>query len=423
MGGRPNVSVGDDFGTAGREAYNRAHGDLWLKSADELESLFDQAKLSEAAQLSRAVEMIGLTPSKRLAQMLESDGFDWDRTAALIEREAQAGGHDIPEAADRIINPRWDDAPGSGLPMSEDIEALQRAHAAGGDGDPHMLASEIGWALRDLDADKIGRVMAGEGELSAQANMAAVRLGYQRMRELGVESRDIPRRIAQAMVANGVKPSDAEELTMSAVRALEQGGMPRPRLEAQPQFRDRDWIDINQLPPAKRPAFLAGARMQGEVGEPVYASNVDVGQFRADGSRRSALRGIANPVRGTSRFADENPWNGGAQVPFEANDGRDYPIGMDAEPLPSVSAALSPVPRLPQRRRSPRHPHGCAADRSADAGGIGADRPARRAPDPVERGGRPRGIGGDQRGAVRASRGAERARGTRPKDAADLGWC
>jgi hypothetical protein len=221
------------LGTLGREAYKRQHGRMWLMAADELDDLFDQAKLSEAAQLARSIELIGLTPSPELAALLQRETFLWDRVAARIESEADAAGLPVPPEADRILNPRWDDPPPTNLPMSEDIAAMQRAVAAASDDDKHMLASEIGWALRGVDGARIKAVLAGEGDAQAQAAMMTVRLGVVRLGELGEPQAVIPQLIMQAMVRNGVRQGDAVELTGNLMTMLrEAGGEPAARSEA-----------------------------------------------------------------------------------------------------------------------------------------------------------------------------------------------
>jgi hypothetical protein len=236
---RMEIASSDGLGTVGREAYARAHGDLWLKPLDQLDHLFEEAKLSEAAQFGRAIELIGFAPSERLSRLLGSEHFNFDRVAALIEKEAAAAGLEIPAAAERIISPKWDDPPLTSLPMSEDIDKLQQAHAAAADNDEHMVASEIGWALRGIDAERIRAVLDGHGDLDAQAAMATVRLGFERLKELGVPSDKVPAAIAAAMERNGVNPATADELTRSILDTLREGGgrknAPAQRSQAAPQ--------------------------------------------------------------------------------------------------------------------------------------------------------------------------------------------
>ena len=286
--GFAHPETGDGFGTMGREAYARAHGDLWLRPLDHLDDLFDRAKLSEAAQLSRAVELIGFEPSARLSRTLENEHFNFDRVAALIEREAEAAGREIPPAAERIIAPKWDDPPLTDLPMSEDVEKLQRAHGAAADNDVHMISSEVGWALRDIDADRIRAVLEGRGDLDAQAAMATVRLGYERMGELGVARDKVPGAIAEAMVRNGVSPATADQLTRSILEQLSEGGRRKPAPEAQasrlalpsPMPRDprsgrnlatRSEISASALAASLRPSTEALAQFDEPMGKAALA--------------------------------------------------------------------------------------------------------------------------------------------------------
>ncbi len=228
----PDFALADNIGTLGRDTYLQTHGGLWRRSADELDSIYERAKLSEAAQLHGAIEKIGLTPSKRLSDLLESESFNWDRAAARIEKEAAEAGLEVPPDADRVLNPRWDDAPSSDLPMSEDVAELQKAHANAAGDDRHWLASELGWALRDLNADEIRAVLEGKGTIKAQAAMTTLRLGFVRMGELGITGDKIPAEIAGAMVRNGVPPATADELTRLTLDALREGG---PVQQARPE--------------------------------------------------------------------------------------------------------------------------------------------------------------------------------------------
>lgn len=109
--------------------------------------------------------------------------------------------------------------------------------------------------------------------------------------------------------------------------------------------------------------LIVGAKMEGEIGSPVYAANAQIGPWQADGSNRSAMRGLDyNPVIGDSRFAGED--FRAAQAPFEANDARDYSIGMDAEGMPSLSAPAAPPvrPAALDRPNTPEHLQAAAQD-------------------------------------------------------------
>ena len=271
-----DISASDGLGTMGREAYAKAHGNMWMFSLDELQQLKEAAKLSEAALLQGAIEKIGFVPSEKLARLLESDYFYHDRVVSMIEKEAEAAGMDIPAEADLVLNPKWDDPPLSNLPMSEDVAQMIEAHADGGDTDLHMLASHMGWALRDLKEQDIRAVLDGRGDPAAQAAMLKLRLGFETMQELGVPAARIPGEIAGAMVRNGVSPETAAELTDLTLQALRRAsdGEGNVRPASEPMALGAPAIDPNIAARNRQEADIAaqqpltGARKTGAAQDP-----------------------------------------------------------------------------------------------------------------------------------------------------------
>lgn len=212
---------------AAKDLYNQRYGQLWQMPAEELEKLRDAAKKVEADGLQKAIDLIGLTGADDLRARLETGTFDWEKIANQIEKRAEKQGLEITDEVDAILNPKWTDAGSGDLPMSEDVSAVLNAHYNMADDDEHMLAAEIGWALRKLDADKMREVLAGHASPDTQAQMATLRLGAERMKELGVASVDIPKRVVAAMVKNGVRESDAIELTRNGFEDMRAASEPK----------------------------------------------------------------------------------------------------------------------------------------------------------------------------------------------------
>lgn len=323
----------------GQERYNRANGSMWLMPIDQLEDLHDRASIAEGVQLLRALDLIHLPDEGNLRELIHSGNFKWDHVATKIEKLAETQHIDIPEGADRLINPHWGDTLEGSLPMSDDVQEVMKAHLAGGDEDPHQLAAEMGWALRNLDSAKIGDVVAGRGSADAQAAMATLRIGFETMKDNGVSPERIPHEIVAAMVRNGVKASDAAELTQTGLDALKEGGRPKIADNAAPPSPP-EIKSLTREPVVPDPAPATGIdKAKGELLNGTGLDKIDP-NLAAREAQRLKLAAEA-PLRGQNATGQAQDGTMGLGL-FDAADTRTFDLGDGQGPrtIAEISAEL-----------------------------------------------------------------------------------
>ncbi len=196
----------------GRQRYQRSIGSLWQMSHDELDSLHLRAIEKERQDLRAAVQQSGITVSPRLLSRIENGDTEAAGRSLADEIEKQTGA-DLSPDLQKLLTPIWADHPEGGLPNASDIADVKKAHGVGFDDDPHMLASEVGWAMRDLKPGDLEAVNRGEGSITAQGAVVSMRGAFDALRAKGVTSAEMPAIVRDAMVKNGVHPSTADELT------------------------------------------------------------------------------------------------------------------------------------------------------------------------------------------------------------------
>lgn len=265
----------------GRARYNREFADLWRLPIDELDRLHEAALAKERDELREALRMSGAEIPESLAKLVDSGRIERAGEKVMDFLDKHFDG-DIPEAIDRMAAPRWDDFRTGDLPVSDDVAELQKAYAAALEdphNDVHMVASEIGWALRGMNPGDLTDAMHGAASITTQAKLLTVRLGYDYMRAHGVSSAEMPRTLHEAMVRNGVDPGTAAELTDNVLRMLkDEAPAPKP-------------ADAPQLPaPAHDPVVDYGAD-----GQPRLLSTVLAELDREDAAIAEAQACMAPP--------------------------------------------------------------------------------------------------------------------------------
>lgn len=251
--------------TAGQERYQRTIGDLWRLPLDDLDALLEKSVAAERADLRTALEKSGIEPSPRLLSAIENGDPEraGDMLITTIERHT---GEDLSGELERLLQPKWQDQPEGGLPMSTDIKAIIQAHARAadfGDDDEHMLASEVGWAMRDLNRGEFEAVDQGKGSVKAQAAVVTMKAGFESLVARGKSSADMPRLVAGAMVKNGVNPATANELTGLIFDMLRDAAGPRRAAEP---TRALPEASQSALPAPVDPNIAALDRQRAELG-------------------------------------------------------------------------------------------------------------------------------------------------------------
>lgn len=263
-------------------------GDLWRLSQPELERLLQESSASDHEKLVMA---FGSEDRAKLFERLDrkqnaSDPVRADEGSREFEAEF---GNLTPEQERLAYGIGETEAQG------DDIRQVLRAHSDVMQGDdPDQVAYYAALGARGATVEELAKVPEGNATSAAQAAFVRLQLAYEEFQRQGIDAKEIPARMAKALVEKGGWHPEqaaefmrgfAEDMVKQRQQPEAQAALERPAQKAlaapsKPQATTAD---------GPRPAGTAQPKV---TGQSLIAGDADLRALRDDTDRLAAANGL-----------------------------------------------------------------------------------------------------------------------------------